>query len=76
MIAGARQSSDRAGMLVIMAVVSGMAFQIFMNIGMAQGFLPVIGVPLPLMSAGLSAILTTFIAIGFVVSIRMRRFVN
>ena len=76
MVAGARQSSDRAGMLVIMAIVSGMAFQIFMNIGMAQGFLPVIGVPLPLMSAGLSAILTTFIAIGFVVSIRMRRFVN
>jgi len=76
MIAGARQSSDRASMLVIMAIVSGMAFQIFMNIGMAQGFLPVIGVPLPLMSAGLSAILTTFIAIGFVVSIRMRRFVN
>jgi rod shape determining protein RodA len=76
MIAGARQSSDRSSMLVIMAIVSGMAFQIFMNIGMAQGFLPVIGVPLPLMSAGLSAILTTFIAIGFVVSIRMRRFVN
>jgi rod shape determining protein RodA len=76
MIAGARQSSDRASMLVIMSVVSGMAFQIFMNIGMAQGFLPVIGVPLPLMSAGLSAILTTFIAIGFVVSIKMRRFVN
>jgi rod shape determining protein RodA len=76
MIAGARQSSERAGMLVIMAVVSGMVFQIFMNVGMAQGFLPVIGVPLPLMSAGLSAILTTFVAIGFVVSIRMRRFVN
>jgi rod shape determining protein RodA len=53
-----------------------MVFQMFMNIGMAQGFLPVIGVPLPLMSAGLSAILTTFVAIGFVVSIRMRRFVN
>jgi rod shape determining protein RodA len=76
MIAGARQSSDRAGLLVIMSVVCGMVFQIFMNIGMAQGFLPVIGVPLPLMSAGLSAILTTFIAIGFVVSIKMRRFVN
>src|SRR4029453_824682 len=76
MIAGARQSSDRAGMLVIMSVVCGMVFQIFMNVGMAQGFLPVIGVPLPLMSAGLSAILTTFIAIGFVVSIKMRRFVN
>jgi rod shape determining protein RodA len=63
-------------MLVIMAVVGGMTFQIFMNIGMALGFLPVIGVPLPLMSAGLSAVLSTFIAIGFVLSVRMRRFVN
>lgn len=76
MIAGAREASDRAGMLVIMAIVGGMAFQIFMNIGMAVGVLPVIGVPLPLMSAGLSAILTTFIAIGFVVSVKLRRFVN
>ena len=76
MIAGARQASDRAGMLVIMSIVCGMAFQIFMNVGMALGVLPVIGVPLPLMSAGLSAILSTFIAIGFVVSVKLRRFVN
>jgi rod shape determining protein RodA len=76
MIIGARQASDRAGMLVIMSIVCGIAFQIFMNIGMALGVLPVIGVPLPLMSAGLSAILSTFVAIGFVVSVRLRRFVN
>jgi len=76
MIAGARQSSDRAGMLVIMSIVCGMVFQIFMNVGMALGVLPVIGVPLPLMSAGLSAILSTFVAIGFVVSVKLRRFVN
>jgi rod shape determining protein RodA len=76
MIAGAREATDRAGMLVIMSVVCGMAFQIFMNIGMALGILPVIGVPLPLMSAGLSALLSTFVAIGFVVSVKLRRFVN
>lgn len=76
MIAGARQASDRPGMLVIMSIVSAMVFQIFMNVGMAEGILPVIGVPLPMMSAGLSAILSTFVAIGFVVSIKMRRFVN
>jgi rod shape determining protein RodA len=76
MIAGAREASDRPGMLVIMAIVSAMVFQIFMNIGMAVGMLPVIGVPLPLMSAGLSAILSTFVAIGFVVSVKLRRFVN
>jgi rod shape determining protein RodA len=73
---GARRSPDRAGMLVIMATVGGMAFQVFINIGMAVGLLPVIGVPLPLMSAGLSAILATFIAIGFAVSVQLRRFVN
>lgn len=76
MIAGARDASDRAGMLVIMSIVCGMAFQIFMNVGMALGVLPVIGVPLPLMSAGLSALLSTFVAIGFVVSVKLRRFVN
>lgn len=76
MIAGARECSDRAGMLVIMSFATGMAFQIFMNVGMALGVLPVIGVPLPLMSAGLSALLSTFVAIGFVVSVKLRRFVN
>lgn len=76
MIAGAREASDRAGMLVIMSIVCAMVFQIFMNIGMALGVLPVIGVPLPLMSAGLSAILSTFVAIGFVISVKLRRFVN
>lgn len=76
MVAGAREASDRGGMLVIMAIVAGMTFQIFMNVGMALGVLPVIGVPLPLMSAGLSAILSTFVAIGFIISVKLRRFVN
>jgi len=71
-----RQAIDCSGMLVIMAIVGGMAFQIFINVGMALGMLPVIGVPLPLMSAGLSSVLATFIAIGFVVSVQLRRFVN
>jgi len=76
LIAGARQAPDRAGMLVIMAIVGSLTFQIFINVGMTLGFLPVIGVPLPLMSAGLSAVLSTFIAIAFVISVKMRRFVN
>lgn len=76
LVAGAREAPDRQGMLVIMSITGGLTFQIFMNIGMVLGFLPVIGVPLPLMSAGLSAVLSTFIAIGFVISVKMRRFVN
>ena len=76
LITGARRAPDRTGMLVIMAIVGGMAFQLFINIGMALGMLPVIGVPLPLMSAGLSSVLATFIAIGFAISVQLRRFVN
>jgi rod shape determining protein RodA len=76
LVSGARRSRDRTGMLVIMAIVGGLTFQIFINVGMALGLLPVIGVPLPLMSAGLSSVLATFIAIGFAISVQLRRFVN
>ena len=76
LMSGARRAPDRTGMLVIMAIVGGIAFQLFINVGMALGMLPVIGVPLPLMSAGLSSVLATFIAIGFAISVQLRRFVN
>jgi rod shape determining protein RodA len=76
LITGARRSSDRSGMLFIMAVVGGFAFQIFINVGMALGISPVIGVPLPLMSAGLASLIATFIAIGVAISVQLRRFVN
>ncbi len=76
LITGARRSADRMGMLFIMAFVGGLTFQIFINIGMALGISPVIGVPLPLMSAGLASLIATFIAIGFAISVQLRRFVN
>lgn len=76
LITGARRAPDRMGMLVIMAIVGGLTCQIFINIGMELGLLPVIGVPLPLMSAGLASLIATFIAIGFAISVQLRRFVN
>jgi rod shape determining protein RodA len=76
LITCARRSADRMGMLFIMAFVGGLTFQIFINIGMALGISPVIGVPLPLMSAGLASLIATFIAIGFAISVQLRRFVN
>ena len=76
LITCARRASDRSGMLFIMAFVGGLTFQIFINIGMALGISPVIGVPLPLMSAGLASLSATFIAIGFAISVQLRRFVN
>jgi rod shape determining protein RodA len=53
-----------------------MIFQIAVNIGMVVGLMPVTGIPLPLMSYGGSSILFSFLALGIVMNIRMRRFVN
>jgi len=47
---------------------------VFINIGMALGVLPVTGLPLPLLSYGGSAILTTLFQIGILLNIGMRRF--
>jgi len=64
------------GAFIIMGVVAVLLFQIVVNIGMVVGLMPVTGIPLPLMSYGGSSILFTFLALGIVMNIRMRRFVN
>jgi rod shape determining protein RodA len=64
------------GTFIIMGVVAVILFQIVVNIGMVVGLMPVTGIPLPLMSYGGSSILFTFLALGIVMNIRMRRFVN
>ena len=76
LIQNAQQASDLPGTFIIMGVVAVILFQIVVNIGMVVGLMPVTGIPLPLMSYGGSSILFTFLALGIVMNIRMRRFVN
>ncbi|MFL6438912.1 MAG: rod shape-determining protein RodA [Terriglobales bacterium] len=76
LIQNAHTAPDRAGTLIIMGVVSVLVFHILVNVGMVVGFMPVTGIPLPLMSYGGSSVLFTFLALGIVNNIRMRRFVN
>jgi rod shape determining protein RodA len=76
LIQNAQQASDMPGTFIIMGVVAVLLFQIVVNIGMVIGLMPVTGIPLPLMSYGGSSILFTFLALGIVMNIRMRRFVN
>jgi rod shape determining protein RodA len=76
LIQNAQQASDPPGTLIIMGIVAIILFQILVNIGMVVGLMPVTGIPLPLMSYGGSSILFTFLALGIVMNIRMRRFVN
>jgi len=76
LIQNAQTAADLPGAYIIMGVVSVIVFQIAVNIGMVVGLMPVTGIPLPLMSYGGSSILFTFLALGIVMNIRMRRFVN
>jgi len=72
----AQTAPDRAGAFVVMGVVAVLSFHILVNVGMVVGFMPVTGIPLPLMSYGGSSVLFMFLALGLVMNIRMRRFVN
>src|SRR5271166_2890345 len=76
LIQNAQTAPDRAGAFVVMGVVAVLAFHILVNVGMVVGFMPVTGIPLPLMSYGGSSVLFMFLALGIVMNIRMRRFVN
>ena len=76
LIQNAQQASDLPGTFIVMGVVAVMLFQIVVNIGMVVGLMPVTGIPLPLMSYGGSSVLFTLLALGIVMNIRMRRFVN
>jgi rod shape determining protein RodA len=76
LIHNAQTASDRAGGFVVMGVVAILLFHVLVNAGMVVGFMPVTGIPLPLMSYGGSSLLFMFLALGIVMNIRMRRFVN
>jgi rod shape determining protein RodA len=75
-IQNAQTAPDRAGMYICMGVVALLVFHLLVNVGMVVGRMPVTGIPLPLMSAGGSNTLSTFLMLGRVNNVRMRRFVN
>jgi rod shape determining protein RodA len=76
LIQNAQTAADLSGSLIIMGAVAVLTFQIAVNVGMVIGFMPVTGIPLPLMSYGGSSVLFTFLALGAAMNVRMRRFVN
>jgi rod shape determining protein RodA len=72
----AQLARDEFGMLVCVGVLAMLTFQMFENVGMAMGIMPVTGIPLPFMSYGGSSILTAFAAIGLVLNVHIHRFSN
>lgn len=70
----AQQARDLFGTLLATGVLIIFVFQIFANVGMATGIMPVTGIPLPLVSYGGSSVLTMSVAAGLALSVGVRRF--
>jgi rod shape determining protein RodA len=75
-VQNAQTASDRAGMYICMGIAALILFHMLVNVGMVVGRMPVTGIPLPLMSAGGSSTWSSFMALGLVNNVRLRRFVN
>jgi rod shape determining protein RodA len=75
-VQNAQTASDKAGMYICMGVAALLLFHVLVNVGMVVGRMPVTGIPLPLMSAGGSSVLSNFLMLGLVNNVRLRRFVN
>jgi rod shape determining protein RodA len=69
--AGTRETRGR---ILALGVTTVFAAQILINIGMVTGLLPIVGIPLPLMSYGGSSMVVSLTALGLLLSIRMRQF--
>ena len=65
-------SKDLFGTLIAAGVAAMLMFQVFVNVGMTIGIMPITGVTLPLMSYGGSSVITTLLAIGLLQSIYVR----
>lgn len=69
-------AADAVGTYICMGVAAVLFFHILVNIGMVVGRMPVTGLPLPLMSYGGSNLLATFLLLGLVNNVHLRRFTN
>lgn len=70
----AASAREPAGRLIALGATTLLATQVLINVGMVVGLLPVVGVPLPLMSYGGSSMLVSLMALGLLLSVRMRQF--
>jgi len=75
-IYNAQTARDNLGLFIVMGIVGIYFFHVIENVGMVIGFMPTTGIPLPFLSYGGSSVLTAFIALGLVISVRRCRYVN
>jgi len=67
-------AKDPFGTYVGAGIASMFAIQMFVNVGMVIGIMPITGIPLPFLSYGGTSVIVSFAAVGLLESIHMRRF--
>src|SRR5712692_5694178 len=72
----AKAARDRGGTFLVLALVAFFIYHVVINVGMQIGLLPVTGIPLPLISYGGSATMMFFMAVGLILNVDFRKFVN
>ena len=69
----AKDAGDVFGRLLAVGITSMFAFHVLVNVGMTMGIMPVTGIPLPLMSYGVSSLTTNIMAIAILMNIQLRK---
>jgi rod shape determining protein RodA len=70
-----QRAKDRFGALLVFGMIAIVFWHVTINVAMVSGIMPVVGVPLPMVSYGGSALATMMFAIGVIMNVSMRRFV-
>jgi len=71
----AKNTKDKFGTLIIVGVAASIFWHLTVNVSMATGLLPVVGIPLVLFSYGGSSVISTMAAMGLIMNVSMRRFI-
>ncbi len=72
-LSAALNAADKEGALLAVGITTAFFLYMIFNIGMTLGLMPIVGIPLPLVSYGGSASISSFIAIALVLNVSMRR---
>jgi rod shape determining protein RodA len=69
----AMQANDPFGAILCVGVIGLLASQIMINISMVSGMFPIVGIPLPLLSYGGTALISALVGLGLVLNVGFRR---
>ena len=70
----ATQARDKAGALMVVGTLGYLFWHVIVNMGMVIGLMPIVGVPMPLLSYGGTSLLTTMVGLGMISSVAYRRY--